>query len=111
MGNSNEPNTSKEEDEFTIITSRLYKSSNDEIYIIKKLSEVKHKKLKGLYFLNQCTSNETQKSFFESESLPKSSLIYYYSSSLDIPILKTYEEIECFLVDFYKKKAVLQILR
>lgn len=96
MGNSNELNISKEEDEFTIITSRLYKSSNDEIYIIKKLSEVKHKKLKGLYFLNQCTSNDSQKSFFESESLPQSSLIYYYSSSSDIPILKTYEEIEIF---------------
>ena len=96
MGNSNKSNTSKEEDEFIIITSRLYKSSNDALYIIKKLSEVKHKKLKGLYFLNQCTSNESQKSFFESESLPQSSLIYYYSSLSDIPILKTYEEIEIF---------------
>ena len=89
-------NESKGEEEFTIITSELYKSSNDGIYIIKKLSEEKHKKLKGLFFLNQCTSSESQKSFFESETLPESSLIYYYSSLSDIPNLKTYEEIEAF---------------
>ena len=99
MGSSNgkklnEPK--EEEEEFLIITSELYKSSNEEIYIIKKLSEERHKKLKGLYFLNQCTSSESQKSFFESETLPQSSIIYYYSSLSDIPIIKKYEEIEAF---------------
>ena len=103
MGNSNIDNSSLpkkveiESEEFIIITSELQKSSN-EIYIIKKLSEVKHKKLKGLYFLNQCTYNDSQKTFFESEKLTNSSLIYYYTSSTskDVQILKTYEEIEAF---------------
>ena len=95
MGSSNSPKSS-ENDEFTVITSELYKSSEKEIYIIKQLSEVKHKKLKGLYLLNQCTSNESQKSFFESESLPESSIVYFFSLSSTKPILKSYEEIEIF---------------
>ena len=100
MGNSNIGNSSPpkkveiESEEFIIITCELQKSSN-EIYIIKKLSEVKHKKLKGLYFLNQCTYNDSQKTFFESETLADSSLIYYYTSN-NAKILKTYEEIEAF---------------
>ena len=96
MGASNGTKSLKEEDEFTVISSELYKSSNSEIYIIKKLSEVRHKKLKGLYLLNQCTSNDSQKLFFESETLPDNSLIYYFSSSSKIPTLKTYSEIEAF---------------
>ena len=96
MGTSNGAKSLKEDDEFTVITSELYKSSNSEIYIIKKLSEVRHKKLKGLYLLNQCTSNDSQKLFFESETLPQNSIIYYFSSSSKIPILKTYSEIEAF---------------
>ena len=96
MGASNGTKSLKEEDEFTVITSELYKSSNSEIYIIKKLSEVRHKKLKGLYLLNQCTSNDSQKLFFESETLPENSIIYYFSSSSKIPTLKTYSEIEAF---------------
>ena len=96
MGASNGTKSLKEEDEFTVITSELYKSSNNEIYIIKKLSEVRHKKLKGLYLLNQCTSNDSQKLFFESETLPENSIIYYFSSSSIIPTLKTYSEIEAF---------------
>ena len=96
MGASNGAKSLKEEDEFTVITSELYKSSNSEKYIIKKLSEVRHKKLKGLYLLNQCTSNDSQKLFFESETLPDNSLIYYFSSSSKIPTLKTYSEIEAF---------------
>ena len=96
MGASNGTKSLKEEDEFTVITSELYKSSNSEIYIIKKLSEVRHKKLKGLYLLNQCTSNDSQKLFFESETLPENSIIYYFSSSSIIPTLKTYSEIEAF---------------
>ena len=96
MGSSNGAKSLKEEDEFTVITSELYKSSNSEKYIIKKLSEVRHKKLKGLYLLNQCTSNDSQKLFFESETLPDNSLIYYFSSSSKIPTLKTYSEIEAF---------------
>ena len=96
MGASNGTKSLKEEDEFTVISSELYKSSNSEIYIIKKLSEVRHKKLKGLYLLNQCTSNDSQKLFFESETLPQNSIIYYFSSSSKIPTLKTYSEIEAF---------------
>ena len=97
MGASNSPKTSKEEEEeFRVITGELYKSSDKELYIIKQLSEVRHKKLKGLYFLNQCTSNESQKSFFESESLPEACIIYFYTSSSGKPILKTYDEIEIF---------------
>jgi hypothetical protein len=96
MGTSNGAKSLKEDDEFTVITSELYKSSNSEIYIIKKLSEVRHKKLKGLYLLNQCTSNDSQKLFFESETLPENSIIYYFSSSSKIPTLKTYSEIEAF---------------
>jgi len=96
MGASNGTKSLKEEDEFTVISSELYKSSNSEIYIIKKLSEVRHKKLKGLYLLNQCTSNDSQKLFFESETLPENSIIYYFSSSSKIPTLKTYSEIEAF---------------
>ena len=100
MGNSSAENSSQKkevenEEEFTIITSELRKNTND-IYIIKKLSEEKHKKLKGLYLLNQCTYNDSQKDFFESETLPNSSLIYFYSSSSKMPYLKTYEEIESF---------------
>ena len=86
----------KQDDLFTVITCELYKCSNNEKYIINQLSEVKHKKLKGLFLLNQCTSDESQKSFFESESLPESSLIYLFSSSSKVPTLKTYEEIESF---------------
>ena len=97
MGASNSPKTPKEEEEeFRVITGELYKSSDKELYIIKQLSEVRHKKLKGLYFLNQCTSNESQKSFFESESLPEACIIYFYTSSSGKPILKTYDEIEIF---------------
>ena len=98
MGTSNSPKTSKEEEEeeFSVITGELYKSSDKELYIIKQLSEVRHKKLKGLYLLNQCTSNESQKSFFESESLPEACIIYFYTSSSGKPILKTYDEIEIF---------------
>ena len=95
MGASNGTKVNEEE-EFTVITSELYKSSDKEIYIIKQLSEVKHKKLKGLYLLNQCTSSESQKEFFESESLPESSIIYLFSSLKEKPIIKTYEEIEIF---------------
>lgn len=86
----------KEDDEFIVITSELYKSSNNRTYIIKKLSEVKHKKLKGLFLFNQCTLNDSQKFFFELESLSEYSLIYYFTLSSKIPILKTYSEIETF---------------
>ena len=95
MGTSNGAKSLKGEDEFTVITSELYKSNNG-IYIIKKLSEEKHKKLKGLYLLNQCTFNDSQKSFFDSESLSEYSIIYYFSSSSKTPTLKTYSEIEMF---------------
>ena len=95
MGTSDGAKSLKEEDEFIVITSELYKS-NKGIYIIKKLSEEKHKKLKGLYLLNQCTFNDSQKSFFDSESLPEYSIIYYFSSSSKTPTLKTYSEIETF---------------
>ena len=95
--NSNSTNSPKKQDDlFTVITSELYKCSNNEKYIINQLSEVKHKKLRGLYLLNQCTSNDSQKLFFESETLPQNSIIYYFSSSSKIPILKTYSEIEAF---------------
>ena len=94
---SNSANSPKKQDDlFTVITSELYKCSNNEKYIINQLSEVKHKKLRGLYLLNQCSSDESEKAFFESESLPESSLIYFFESSSKNPILKTYEEIESF---------------
>lgn len=97
MGASSSPKASKqEEEEFSVITGELYKSSDKELYIIKQLSEVRHKKLKGLYLLNQCSSNESQKSFFESESLPETCIAYFYTSSSEKPILKTYNEIEIF---------------
>ena len=96
MGTSNGTTKSEDQEEFIVITGEFHKSSNRQIYIINELSEVRHKKLKGLYLLNQCTSDESQKSFFESETIPESSLIYMFSLSSKTPILKPYEEIEAF---------------
>ena len=93
---NNKNNVNATTNEFLVSINELTKSENESgKYIIKNIAEEKFQKLKGLYFLNQCSSSTNKKfqNFFDNDSLSNSSMVFFYSPKKEI---KSYDELITF---------------